>query len=401
MNSGQRDASLVLAEKYRRSGLLDKAVEAYREYLSRVPQDAESRLRFAEVLLKLGKKDGAISQFCKAQELLAASGDVLGAISAGVKVIQIDPRFENPLSYVVKVQTESLQEKTRRQVETNPLLPPMKPLLEIELLSELSPMELGAVAENMQAHAKAAGDIVFQEGDAGESLYFVSRGVVEAVSGTQKLGRLAAGDCFGEFSFLTGQPRTATVTALEPSELLELSAADMKTAVESHPRLRDVLNKMYRERALLNVLARSPLFQMMSIGDRGKVAERVEIVDFERGEPIFRQGEKGSAVYIIKSGKVEVRATGPTEDDVQLAVLGSHPFIGEVSFLTGVPRTATVVPLEDCELLRIGETELRRLVDEHPELMKVLKTYHLDRVWSTANTLKSFLRERRVGGILH
>jgi CRP-like cAMP-binding protein len=280
-------------------------------------------------------------------------------------------------------------------------MPPIKPLLEIELLSELDPSELGAVAVNMQAHSKAEGDVVFQEGAAGGSLFFVSRGLVEVASGTQELGRLAAGECFGEFSFLTGQPRTATVKALEPSELLELSASDMKNVVESHPRLRDVLNTMYRERALMNVLARSPLFEMMSRVDRANIAARVEIVQFERGEPIFRQGEKGSALYIIKSGKVEVRATDSSGEEVQLAVLGPHQFIGEVSFLTGVPRTATVVPLEDCELLMLGEAELRQLVSDHPVLLKVLKTYHLDRVVATADTLKTFLRQRRVEGILH
>jgi CRP-like cAMP-binding protein len=188
---------------------------------------------------------------------------------------------------------------------------------------------------------------------------------------------------------------------LEPSELLELSASDMKNVVESHPRLRDVLNTMYRGRALMNVLARSPLFEMMGRVDRENIAARVEIVDFVRGGPIFRQGEKGSALYIIKSGKVDVRATGPTGEEVQLAVLGPHQFIGEVSFLTGVPRTATVVPLEDCELLMIEEAELRRLVSDHPALLKVLKTYHLDRVVATVDTLKKFLRERRVEGILH
>jgi CRP-like cAMP-binding protein len=158
---------------------------------------------------------------------------------------------------------------------------------------------------------------------------------------------------------------------------------------------------MYRERALMNVLARSPLFEMMGRAEWETVAERVEIVDFERGEPVFRQGEKSSALYIIKNGKVEVRATDPTGEEVQLAVLGPHQFIGEVSFLTGVPRTATVVPLEDCELLMLGEAELRRLVNDHPVLLKVLKTYHLDRVVATADTLKTFLRQKRVEGILH
>jgi CRP-like cAMP-binding protein len=401
MSSERRNESLLDAEKHRRSGRLDRAAEAYREYLSDTPNDAEARLRLAEVLLKLAKKDGAISQYCKAQELLAERGDVLGAISAGVKVIRIDPRFENPLSYVVKVQTENLQIEKRRLVDTKPFLPPVKPLLEIELLSELDPAELGAVAETMQAHEKGEGDIVFNEGDVGESLFFVSRGLVEAVSGEQKLGRLAAGECFGEFSFLTGQPRTATVKVLEPTGLLELSASDMRKVVESHPRLRDVLNKMYRERALKNVLARSTLFETIGVGDREKIASRVRIVEFERGEPVFHQGEKGGAIYIIKSGRLEVRATGPTSEELQLAILGPHQFVGEVSFLTGVPRTATVVPLEDCELLMIGEAELTHLVRDHPDLLKILEAFHLDRVMATADTLKTFLRQKRVDGILH
>jgi CRP-like cAMP-binding protein len=273
--------------------------------------------------------------------------------------------------------------------------------LEIELLSELDPAELGAVAETMEAHEKVAGDVVFKEGDAGDSLFFVSRGLVEAVSGSQELGRLGAGECFGEFSFLTGKPRTATVKALEPTGLLELSSSDMKSVVQSHSRLRDVLNKMYRERALKNVLARSPLFESISVGDREMIASRVKFMAFERGEPVFRQGEKGGALYIIKSGTLEVRASGPTDEELQLAVLGPHQFVGEVSFLTGVPRTATVVPLEDCELLMLGESELEALVRDHPDLLKTLEAFHLDRVMATADTLKAFLRRKRVDGILH
>ena len=68
---------------------------------------------------------------------------------------------------------------------------------------------------------------------------------------------------------------------------------------------------------------------------------------------------------------------------------------------TGVPRTATVVPLEDCELLMLGETELSRLVRDNPDLLTILKTFHLDRVMATADTLKTFLRQKRVDGILH
>ncbi len=92
---------------------------------------------------------------------------------------------------------------------------------------------------------------------------------------------------------------------------------------------------------------------------------------------------------------------GPDDEEVSLAILRPHQFFGEVSFLTGVPRTATVVPLEDCELLKLGEESLRQLVRDYPDLEQVLHSYHLDRVIATAETFKAFLRQKGIEGILH
>ena len=391
--------ALIRAENLREKGLLEEAVEAYEEHLAHSERDIEARRRLAEVLLQLGRKDGAISQYVKVQEVLVSAGDVLGAISAGLKAVRIDPRLENPLAYVAKVQADDLEAKQRQGPETVPYTT-ARPLSEIQLLADLDAIELCAVATKMQAHDRDEGDIVFKEGDSGESLFFVTRGLVEIVSGSRKLGRLGRGQCFGEFSFLTGQSRTATVRTLERSELLELSATEMNSVVQAHPRLRDVLYKMYRDRALVNVLSRSPLFEMLGVRDRERIAANVKLETFSAGDPVFRAGEEGGALYIIKTGSVEVRARAPSGEEVKLATLGPHQFVGEVSFLTGVPRTATVTPLERSEMLKLDEGELRRLVQDHPSLRGVLEQYHLDRVMSTADTFKSFLRQGRVEGIL-
>jgi cAMP-dependent protein kinase regulator len=391
--------ALIKAENLRQKGLLEEAADAYEEYLAHAERDIEARRKLAEVLLQLGRKDGAISQYVKVQEALVSSGDVLGAISAGLKAVRIDPLLDNPLAYVAKVQTDELEAKQRQGPETVPYTP-ARPLSEIQLLSDLDAIELSAVATKMQAHDNEEGDIVFKEGDSGDSLFFVARGLVEIVSGSRKLGRLGRGQCFGEFSFLTGQSRAATVRTLERSELLELSASEMNSVVQAHPRLRDVLYKMYRDRALVNVLSRSPLFEMLGVRDRERIAAKVELETFTAGVSVFRAGEEGGALYIIKSGSVEVRARAPSGEEVKLATLGPHQFVGEVSFLTGVPRTATVTAVEPSELLKLDESELGRLVQDYPSLKDVLKQYHLDRVMSTADTFKSFLRQGHVEGIL-
>ncbi len=102
---------------------------------------------------------------------------------------------------------------------------------------------------------------------------------------------------------------------------------------------------------------------------------------------------------MIKEGSLTVKATIRGEL-IELATLGPHQFFGEVSFLTGVPRTSTVHALEDTELLKIEEHELRELLQQHPYMKDVLSKYHLDRVTATTETLKTFLKKERVDGIV-
>jgi CRP-like cAMP-binding protein len=334
------------------------------------------------------------------QEHLAAQGDLLGAISSGLRVVELDPKFENPLAYVAKVKLESLREEQKRQqARTVPAQPVITPLHQITLLKDLGADELASVAATMRRHEVAEGETVFEESSPGQSLYFVNRGLLEVRSGQSRLGLVSAGSCFGEFSFLTGEPRTATVRALEPSELLELSARSMRPAVEKHPRLREVLFELYRERALLNVLSASPLFQVIPSKDRARLAPRFKLVELPAGGQAFSEGEPGGALFLVKSGAVEVR-TALRGESLALARLGKHQFFGEVSFLTGVRRTATVHALEPTELLKIEERELRDLVRHHPFLKDVLSRYHLDRVTATADTLKAFLKRERVEGLV-
>ena len=395
-----KTSELKVAERYRGSGDLDRAVAALRALVSEIPDDTGIRRRLADVLIESGNRDSAISELVKIQERLASAGDILGAIAAGLKVVELDPRFENPLAYIAKVTVESLRDEQRRQEAQTVPVPILTPLNDIPLLSELTPEELSGVAGAMKRHELEEGSVVFEEGDAGGSLFFVTQGLLEVRADNAKLGVVSAGQCLGEFSFLTGAPRTASVRCLEASELLELSADRMRGVVANHQRLREVLFAMYRDRALVNVLSQSPLFEMLPSKDRARLAPRFKLVTLAEGQAAFEEGEHEGALYLIKEGTVVVEMT-IRDEIIELARLGKHQFFGEVSFLTGVPRTATVHSLEDgTELLKIEEHELKELLRHHPYMKDVLSRYHLDRVTATADTLKSFLRNENVEGIV-
>jgi CRP-like cAMP-binding protein len=402
MSDADLAAELRSAERLRRSGKFDKAAQTYQVIIAETPSNADVRRKLADLQLEMGNRDGAISQYVKVQEQLAAEGDVLGAITAGLKVVEIDPQFDNPLAYVAKVKVENLRDE--QKVKTSQTVPEIAgrtitPLDDIPLLSDLTPEELSDVAATMQRHELAEKQVLFQEGDAGDSLFFVNEGLLEAKAKGAKLGVIASGQCFGEFSFLTLKPRTATVTALERTELLELSADKMRGVVQNQPRLAEVLFSMFRDRALVNVLSRSPLFEMLPSKDRARLAPRFKLVTLSKGEDAFQEGEPGGALFVVKEGSLTVKATIQGEL-VELATLGQHQFYGEVSFLTGVPRTATVHALEATELLKIEEDELKELLRHHPYMKDVLSRYHLDRVTATAETLKTFLKNEKVEGIV-
>ena len=87
---------------------------------------------------------------------------------------------------------------------------------------------------------------------------------------------------------------------------------------------------------------------------------------FARGEPICKQGDPGSTFYIIKSGSVAVRVKSPEGTEAEVAQLHPGNYFGEMSLLTGDPRSSTCVAVEDCELLCLDRDTFGVLLAENP-----------------------------------
>jgi CRP-like cAMP-binding protein len=122
------------------------------------------------------------------------------------------------------------------------------------------------------------------------------------------------------------------------------------------------------ERAL--ALRAAPLFAELAALEPQALVPLAELcadVDLDAGEVLFREGELGDSLYVIVRGRVAVEKAGG-----RLAELGPGECVGELAALDWEPRSATVVAIGACELLRLERDDLMDQLGDHPELARAL-----------------------------
>lgn len=106
----------------------------------------------------------------------------------------------------------------------------------------------------------------------------------------------------------------------------------------------------------ISVLKRIPLFASLADVDLDNLAILLRRKGLTKGETLFRQGDEGTALYIILQGKIKISLSRRT-DTVTLALLGEGEFLGEMALLDGLPRSADAIALEESQLYVLNRTD--------------------------------------------
>ncbi|MDQ3266959.1 MAG: cyclic nucleotide-binding domain-containing protein [Myxococcota bacterium] len=118
------------------------------------------------------------------------------------------------------------------------------------LFGALSPERLSALALKLSRREAAQGQVLVQEGESGHEFFLVSSGALEVVDAQgSAVTQLGPGDHFGEIALLRDVPRTATVRATAPAELLVLDKAEFIGAMAADLSLSTRLEEIAGERA--------------------------------------------------------------------------------------------------------------------------------------------------------
>ena len=120
---------------------------------------------------------------------------------------------------------------------------------------------------------------------------------------------------------------------------------------------------------LVQFLKNVKLFAELSPESLGKLVRCLKVAEFPPSEVIVREGAPGVSMYVIKSGLVEVRKKDPaTGIDFLVAQLSEGSAVGEMSLLTGKPRSATVTTVQPTVVFTLTRADFRNLLTQHPEI---------------------------------
>ena len=104
------------------------------------------------------------------------------------------------------------------------------------------------------------------------------------------------------------------------------------------------------------------------------ISEIVKKKDFTIGETVFKESEDGDSIYILKKGEVKACRMGADGELYTLTLMKDGDIFGEMSFLDGRPRSATIMAISDVETYAIEKKDFDTIVDAHPQIIyKLLK----------------------------
>ncbi len=261
------------------------------------------------------------------------------------------------------------------------------------------------------------GEVIFREGDTGDTLYQIEDGVVGIYasfgeSDQQLLTELTKGKFFGEMASIEAYPRSATAVAKEDVTALEIGCNEVGDFFKDSPdriidimrslggRLRDLtvdyddvsaairelggnakseslsdrIKKfagIYKNSKNADKISQEALRKLNQSGHKDGFTTKVET--YKKGTVIFKEGETGDCMYDIHFGSIGIYKEYGTPNEKLLTKLSVNEFFGELGMIDNVKRSGTAVVLEDDTMLEIiAPSDLKGLFEQNPPKVEMI-----------------------------
>ena len=137
----------------------------------------------------------------------------------------------------------------------------------------------------------------------------------------------------------------------------------------------------------LSMLRGEPLFECLSDEQLNHLVKQARLNIFGRGEPVIEEGSPGDSMFVLLRGEANVLVS-KNGSTIRVATLNAGDCFGEMSLLTGEPRSATVRADRDCYVMEIGKSTMSQVLHSAPECLVQLSELLAQRKMQTEGILK-------------
>ena len=312
---------------------------------------------------------------------------------SGVFVIPIDEpnAFEDesasvvdvivePPSDAVDVPDEAVDESTELELADIEEIPLPEPrvlgiaaataLAATPLFAGLPHEALEALVEKLHLVQLSPGEVLFHEGDPGDALYVIVEGEVSVqAEGPPRveMARLGAGGFLGEVALMTDQPRSATISATQDSELLRIDRQTLSQVLAQHGEVLAAVLRFVRDRLVDRWTRTSPLFRPFGDDERAQLASRFKFLEIQGGSKLLVANTRPDGLYIVLAGSFSVQRGGN-----QVATIGPGELIGETALLSGGVFKSDVIARGKSLALCLPAADFRELIMTHPHVLEYI-----------------------------
>jgi hypothetical protein len=360
--SGARDDSIDELVRRKRYG---KAVKLLRAELEKRKSDRRLRLRLGEILVLAGERDEGLRVLSRVADDLALVGQVAQAIAVLKKIEAIDPGredVEDKLAYLVERKARPKFDpwagsgRSGQAIATSGGAPRDE---DLEIGFEPSARaEQPATADEAAATALDLDDAA-PTAPAGADALPLDAPAADDVPPSDEAMR-------------------SEILALIEDTLRPATAEAATAPAAAAPRA-----------AASDGMVDTPLFRGFARDELAALIRGLRLLTFQPGEIVVSEGEKGASLFVLTSGAVRAYVRNAGQRQVQVRELKEGDIFGEISVLSGQPRSATVTAATRCELLELDKATLDRIAQTHPHVRQVLQEFYDQRA---ANTLETLIR---------
>ncbi|MDA8347671.1 MAG: cyclic nucleotide-binding domain-containing protein [Pseudomonadota bacterium] len=253
-----------------------------------------------------------------------------------------------------------------------------------KLLRQFVPLDglkresLAALAQKITLRSLAAGEVLFKQGTVDRRILWLLSGRLEILQPGQPPRTVSGGTQGAVDPICPGNPRPATVRALDSvqflsidSELLDVAITWDQTGIYEVAELKQEDDTGGGGDDWMTTLLTTKAFHRIPPANLQAIFQRLERVPYRAGETVIRQGADGDYFYVIVSGRCVVTRESPlNRTGLKLAELSTGDTFGEEALLSAAKRNATVSMLTDGVLMRLGVEDFRELMSE-PLLQRI------------------------------